>query len=158
MTLFRSREDVLLGGVCSGLGRYLGTNPTYVRLFFILLAVGNGIGILIYLLLWLMIPLDSQINRLDHQDRQLVGQLIFPESSGKARQNPDHSSRYDLTLFAGIALITLGFLYLVSQFHLPWLEWLDYGLIWPIILLFGGLALLFRQPRGGKSHERRNGN
>ena len=51
MTLFRSREDVLLGGVCSGLGRYLGMNPTYVRLFFILLAVGNGIGILIYLLL-----------------------------------------------------------------------------------------------------------
>lgn len=158
MTLYRSRDDVLLGGVCGGLGRYLDLNPTYVRLFFILLSVGNGIGILIYLLFWLIIPLDSQVGYQDFKDQQLAGQIIFPEGANKARQNPDNSLRNGLTFLAGMALVAIGFLYLVSEFHLSWLEWLDYSLIWPIILLFGGLALLFRQPKGGKSHERRNGN
>ena len=54
--LYRSRTDSLLGGVCGGLGVYLGINSTWIRLFFILLTLGSGFGVLMYLVMWLMIP------------------------------------------------------------------------------------------------------
>ncbi len=54
--LYRSRSDRLLGGVCSGLGRYLNVDPTLMRLIFILLALIGGHGILVYLIMWLIVP------------------------------------------------------------------------------------------------------
>ena len=58
--IFRSRQDCMIGGVCGGLGKYLNIDSTFVRLFFILLALGNGIGILLYFLLWFIVPLEGQ--------------------------------------------------------------------------------------------------
>jgi len=57
--LVRSRSDRMLGGVCGGLGEYLGIDPTLVRLFFVLLTFGEGIGVMLYLLLWLLIPAEG---------------------------------------------------------------------------------------------------
>ncbi len=54
--LYRSRSDRLLGGVCSGLGRDLNIDPTLMRLIFILLALIGGHGILVYLIMWLIVP------------------------------------------------------------------------------------------------------
>ncbi len=54
--LYRSQRDRMLGGVCGGLGEYLGLDPTIIRLIFILLALLGGHGILLYLILWLVIP------------------------------------------------------------------------------------------------------
>ncbi len=54
--LYRSQRDRMLGGVCGGLGEYLGLDPTIIRLIFILLAMLGGHGILLYLILWLVIP------------------------------------------------------------------------------------------------------
>jgi phage shock protein C len=46
----------MLGGVCGGLGEFFGIDPTLVRLFFVLLALLGGHGVLIYLILWLIVP------------------------------------------------------------------------------------------------------
>jgi phage shock protein C len=54
--LVRSRTDRRLAGVCGGLGDYLNVDPTVVRLIFILLALTGGHGLLIYLILWLVVP------------------------------------------------------------------------------------------------------
>ena len=54
--LYRSQRDRMLGGVCGGLGEYLGLDPTIIRLIFVLLALLGGHGILLYLILWLVIP------------------------------------------------------------------------------------------------------
>ena len=58
--LYRSEIDKMLGGVCGGLGRYLGIDPTIVRLFFVLLTVANGVGVFIYFVLWLIVPGEDQ--------------------------------------------------------------------------------------------------
>lgn len=55
--LVRIEEGRMIAGVCSGLGAYLGIDPTVVRLIFVLLAVFGGGGLLIYLILWLIMPL-----------------------------------------------------------------------------------------------------
>ena len=54
--LYRSRADARLAGVCGGLGEFLGLDPTVVRLVFVLLALLGGHGILIYLIMWLVMP------------------------------------------------------------------------------------------------------
>lgn len=51
------REDALFAGVAGGLGAFVGISPWWFRLLFILLMLPGGIpGILIYVLLWIIIP------------------------------------------------------------------------------------------------------
>jgi phage shock protein C len=54
--LYRSRQERMLGGVCGGLAEYLGLDPTVVRLVFLLLFFLGGQGLLIYLIMWLIVP------------------------------------------------------------------------------------------------------
>ena len=54
--LYRSQSEKMFAGVCGGLGEYFGIDPTLVRLFFVLLALLGGHGVLVYLILWLIVP------------------------------------------------------------------------------------------------------
>jgi len=53
--LYRNMDDRLLGGVCSGLGAYVNLDPVIVRVIFVI-ATLSGISILIYLIMWIVIP------------------------------------------------------------------------------------------------------
>lgn len=57
--LKRNMKNAILGGVCSGLAKYLGIEPILVRLGFLFMFLWAGIGPLIYLLLWFIIPADK---------------------------------------------------------------------------------------------------
>src|SRR3954452_8850333 len=57
--LKRSSTDRVLGGVCGGLGAYLGVDPIIVRVIAVVLAFFGGAGILFYLAAWLLIPSDD---------------------------------------------------------------------------------------------------
>ena len=54
--LYRSRSDRILFGVCGGLGEFFGIDATVLRIFFALLAIFGGSGILIYLVMFLIVP------------------------------------------------------------------------------------------------------
>lgn len=54
--LYRDESDKILGGVCGGLASYLRVDPTIVRLVFALISFGAGTGILLYILLWIILP------------------------------------------------------------------------------------------------------
>ena len=58
--LRRSTGDYLIGGVCGGLARWLGWDPTLVRVLYVLVSVFSAAfpGIIVYLILWLIIPED----------------------------------------------------------------------------------------------------
>lgn len=57
--LARDPRGRLLAGVATGVGAYLGIDPVLVRLAFILLAFAGGLGILLYLVAWLVLPEDQ---------------------------------------------------------------------------------------------------
>ncbi len=59
--LTKSKSDRMLFGVCSGLGKYFGIDPTFVRLLFVLLALVNGIGIVIYIILAIIMPSEESV-------------------------------------------------------------------------------------------------
>ncbi len=57
--LFRSKNEKMIAGVCGGLASYFSVDPTLVRLIFILLLFAPPSGVLIYLIMWLITPLES---------------------------------------------------------------------------------------------------
>jgi phage shock protein C len=50
----------MLGGVSGGLATYLNTDPTLIRLLFVLFALLGGPGIIAYLIMLLVVPLEPQ--------------------------------------------------------------------------------------------------
>jgi phage shock protein PspC (stress-responsive transcriptional regulator) len=54
----RSRDDRWLGGVCGGMARVTGVESWVWRLAFTLLALCAGSGVLVYLLMWILVPQD----------------------------------------------------------------------------------------------------
>ncbi|WP_374048014.1 PspC domain-containing protein [uncultured Actinomyces sp.] len=56
--LYRSRTDRYIGGVCGGLARTYNWDPTLVRIVALLLILGMGSGLLVYLILWAIVPLE----------------------------------------------------------------------------------------------------
>jgi phage shock protein C len=59
--LARSSSDRLIAGVCGGLARWLGWNSTMVRVLYVLVSILSAAfpGILVYLVLWLVMPADT---------------------------------------------------------------------------------------------------
>ncbi len=54
--LTRSTSQKMLGGVCGGLGEYFNVDPVLVRLIFVILTLADGAGLLVYGLLWVLMP------------------------------------------------------------------------------------------------------
>lgn len=54
--LYRSGKDRILGGVCGGMGEYFGIDPVIIRLLFVALTLVWGVGIVMYIICWIVIP------------------------------------------------------------------------------------------------------
>ena len=51
-----SRSDRKIAGVCGGLGEWLDVDPVFLRVAFVLLALVGGLGVAVYIVLWLFLP------------------------------------------------------------------------------------------------------
>ena len=56
--LYRSRTDCKIAGVCGGLGEHFGIDSTWIRLLFILFFFLGGSALLIYLIFWVIVPVE----------------------------------------------------------------------------------------------------
>jgi phage shock protein C len=54
--LYRSRTNRKLAGVCGGLAQYFNLDATLIRVLFVVLALLGGPGLVIYLLMWILVP------------------------------------------------------------------------------------------------------
>jgi phage shock protein C len=143
--LYRSTTDRMLAGVCGGLGEYLGIDPVFIRIFFVLLLVANGIGLLVYFMFWVIVP-----NRDQKQDANLadITRANAQEIAGHVQNLKDElvaSTRNphpQAIIYLGVGLILLGTYYLLDNLRLPWLRWLHSDAIWPVLIIFAGVGLL----------------
>lgn len=51
----------MLGGVCGGLAEVYDMDPTIVRLLTVLIVIGTGVGPVLYLVAWLVMPTESEV-------------------------------------------------------------------------------------------------
>ncbi len=59
--VYRSRKDKVIGGICGGLGYYFNIDPVLIRVVWAVLFFAGGIGLLAYILAWIIIPEDPAI-------------------------------------------------------------------------------------------------
>jgi phage shock protein PspC (stress-responsive transcriptional regulator) len=110
--LFRDPDNRVLGGVCSGLGNYFGTDPLLFRLLFILATFLYGTSVLVYLILWIAIPKAVTMQ----QRIMMTGGA--PGSESWRRRRMSRSGNADvmngvlrvIAVVAGILLIIISFL------------------------------------------------
>ena len=55
-SLYRSKSDRMIAGVCGGLAKRFSVNATWLRLAFVLFTFLGGAGFLVYLFLWIIMP------------------------------------------------------------------------------------------------------
>jgi len=107
----------VLGGVCGGLGHYLGIDPVLVRIAALVLVFAGGAGILLYLIGWIAIP---------------------EESDAEAAARPQ-AVRHGSGAVAGILFVAVGGVLLLDQL-LP--DVFDWRFVGPLVLIGIGVALL----------------
>ena len=54
--MYRDPDHRIIGGVCSGMGAYWNIDPVIVRIIFIALVLAGGVGVLVYLILYIVLP------------------------------------------------------------------------------------------------------
>lgn len=136
--LTRSQSNRVIGGVCGGLGSYLGIDPAIIRVFFVLLALGDGLGVWLYLALWILIPVEGGPVDLSERARAVGDEM---------RETLTRPDRRTLTVI-GVTLILLGAVSLLNRLGLPFLRWLDFKYLWPSLLIIAGFVLVFRRAKG----------
>ena len=113
--LRRSKTDSVVAGVCGGLGAALGVDPLWFRLGFVVLALGGGSGVLIYLVAWLLMPEEDD-------DRPIVRAASAAKGS----------------IIAGMVLVGIGVMLLVDSL-VPWFD----RVFWPVAVIGAGAALVY---------------
>lgn len=140
--LYRSKSDRVLGGVCAGLGSFLRIDPLFIRIFFIVWTVLGEFAVIIYILLWVIVPSDSsaeadetfQINDLGARFRQMGREIA------EVTRQPNS----ELIIFAGVGLIAWGMYYLIRRL-IPYLDlWAYSQYLWPALLIIAGLFVIIR--------------
>lgn len=79
--LYRNPDDSVISGVCGGLGAYFNTDPVLFRILFILFTIFGGIGLLIYIALWIAVPPAISISR----KKEMYGKNYNPAYSSGAQ-------------------------------------------------------------------------
>ncbi len=59
--LYRSESDRMIAGICGGIAEVYDLDPSLVRLVTLLLVLTAGSGLLVYLLGWIIIPTESEL-------------------------------------------------------------------------------------------------
>ncbi len=138
--LYRSLSNRMIGGVCGGLGPYLTIDPIFIRLLFVLLLFGSDFGFILYLLLWILIPEEGKTHGLKEDT---FGDKV--KSMGNDIQQAVTQPHPQSGLILGIGLIVVGGFLFVDRLNFSWLQWIDFDILWPILLIVGGFVLLFRK-------------
>jgi phage shock protein PspC (stress-responsive transcriptional regulator) len=136
MTIYRLRRNMLnrvFGGVCGGFASYLGINAWWVRFAFITLTItSSAFGVLLYLLLWAMIPAQGVADVLPIVRPGGQRPLRYPQPEG--------------VLIIGTLSIVVGVIVLMKTTGV--LQGVGGDLLAPGMLLLLGIVVLFKHLRG----------
>lgn len=157
--LYRSKNDRMIAGVCGGLGNYFDIDSSLIRLAVLLIFLFQGIGLIAYIIAWIIISEEPVKNQYRAQNKE-----SFQENSDSNKNdsnfekaddfNQSKSEAEDISyhdtqsfspkntnnrrqLFAMI-MILLGTIFLVDIW-IPDFYWERY---WPLIFIVLGFLLL----------------
>jgi phage shock protein C len=145
--IYRSEKNKILGGICGGLGEYFGIDPTIIRIIFVLLTIFGGSGILIYLVLWMILPSESQtefnkdhiknnMNEVKEKVQQFAHDIRKGAKDGQVNQ-PEQRN------WLAFIVILLGVIFLLNNFGFG--DLINIGKLWPLILVALGVSIIMKR-------------
>lgn len=147
--LTRDTQHGALAGVAAGFGRYLDVDPVLARLGFVLLAFVHGLGILFYLICWLLMPRADTVAPEAAPASPAAG-TGFEALRGASAQLaaevqkgvPDVAAAQ---LAVGSVLIGTGAVLLAHNLGwLHWPYWMRFETLWPLLLVALGIGLVLK--------------
>ena len=145
--LTRSKSKRIIGGVAGGLGEHFNIDPIIFRIGFVLATIFHGAGLVIYIILWIIIPEDD--NNTSNKDNFTFSSGEDKNTSGKestmAQKNINGSSSGTFRIFAGVLLIGIGALFLFDK-YIPQIDFFD---IFPLFIILCGILLILNSIKKG---------
>ena len=142
--LYRSASDTVIGGVAGGLADYFNIDVVLARVIFVLLALFGGGGVLIYIVMWIIVPEQNKLmdsfnskystKEKTDDDGTIKSETPIADEIIRAR----NAKTSNTGLIAGIILIFAGLLFLGDRL-LPWYNITD---LWPLLLVVVGVLLI----------------
>ncbi|KUO61294.1 MAG: hypothetical protein APF84_11710 [Gracilibacter sp. BRH_c7a] len=126
--LYRSRNNKVIAGVCGGVAEYFEVDPTIVRIAWLLLAFPGGIGLIAYIICWIVMPEKSSS----------VASADFYENDHQTTEEKEKNKK-----IIGIALVIIGSVFLFDVFF----RWFDMAVIVPLAIIAIGIFVLYNARR-----------
>lgn len=155
--LQRIPHEGAVAGVCAGLGAYFGVDKTWVRLAFIVSVFFSGymgiglLGPIVYIVLWIVLPIKSFVIPRDpfDVDYRTPSTQSIEDSEGYTPHAWDTDYRTSASnakvsrdrYVAGLILVILGVFFLLHQLDVFY--WRDFARFWPVLIIILGLATIF---------------
>lgn len=138
--LYRSSKDQMIAGVAGGLAGHLNIDVTLVRILFILLVLVGGGGMILYIIMWVVLPTDDADMYTNNKTSDMEENKNQENEQNTPFQpnDPKYKKKDEGSLIAGLILITLGVIFLVIRYF----PRIDFGDLWPVILIIVGIVLL----------------
>jgi len=164
--LYRDEYHRVLGGVCSGLAEYFDMDVTVVRLLFAFTVIIMGVGVIPYIVLWIVLPKKGYVyNNFNNPtvDYRVPPQQADPQNAPPKPGNPFGNNPFGgnpyggpfggnpvesvppkqkshAGIIIGVVLVFLGGIILIDNYDL--IPDFDFGNLWPVILVIIGASLI----------------
>jgi phage shock protein PspC (stress-responsive transcriptional regulator) len=128
--LYRNPDDMVISGVCGGLGAYFNTDPVLFRILFVIFTLFFATGLFIYLVLWIAVPMAHT----DAKKREMYGGQHSPAHESNSSRSGLHEifhafGKFFYIIFriffilTGLALLLTGFFVLLSYFIVAFVKY-----------------------------------
>jgi len=134
--LYRNLNGKIIAGVSTGLAEYFDIDPVIIRALFIITTIAYGIGVIAYIILWIIVP-AKKIEEVDF-DNNLDDNNNMESENLNLKEN---GSKNDRKLIGGVILIIIGVLLFLNQI----IPGFDIEYIIPIVLIIIGILILSKQ-------------
>jgi len=143
----------MLFGVCGGLGKYLNVDATIIRIVAVLLVFCGGIGVLAYLIMAIVVPVEAsqqkttqgviEENAADIKETaEKLGKDIQQVFENKENKSEDSGGQFERRRnVLGVILICIGAV--VLAISIGWWKWLNGGVIAALALIAVGVVIIY---------------
>lgn len=149
--LYRSRKDRMIAGVCGGLGEYFGLDPLIFRIIFLVMTLGGGFGVLLYIILAIIMPneplpageTDTGKDTLRENVKDFAEEMKHNAQNLATEMKVERERRHSFRNILGAVIVAIGFFLLLGNlFPTGWMRW---DIFWPVVIVVLGILIISRK-------------
>jgi phage shock protein PspC (stress-responsive transcriptional regulator) len=144
--LYRSAKSKVFGGVAGGIAEYFDIDPIIIRLLFVIIAFAGGGGAIVYLILWIALPLEPITPYTMNMGSSEPFNAGNPDDQSTSEFGTGTSNPFNIpvkpenrnSLIGGVVLISIGIIFFANRF----IPNINFHNLWPLVLVVIGGVLI----------------